>query len=68
MQGAATQAMPVCIVEERQRRRCPAAAAPRGLQLAGPSVFLSGLLVSCLPLNLGILGALPAGLRADSKM
>jgi len=28
MQGAATQAMPLCIVEERQRRRCPPAAAP----------------------------------------
>ncbi|MGA2264226.1 MAG: hypothetical protein ABSH28_22680, partial [Acidobacteriota bacterium] len=25
MQGAATQAMPLCIVEERQRRRCPPA-------------------------------------------
>jgi len=29
MLGAATQAMPVCIVEERQRSRCPPAAAPR---------------------------------------
>jgi hypothetical protein len=28
MQGAATQAMPVRIVEERQRRGCPPAAAP----------------------------------------
>ena len=28
MQGAATQAM-CCIVEERQRSRCPSAAAPR---------------------------------------
>ena len=28
MQGAATQAMPLRIVEERQRRRCPHAAAP----------------------------------------
>ncbi|MBP1599645.1 MAG: hypothetical protein H6Q05_5022 [Acidobacteria bacterium] len=27
MQGAATQAMPLCIVEERQRRRWPPAAA-----------------------------------------
>src|SRR6059036_3598534 len=28
MRGAATQAMPVCIVEERQQSRCPPAAAP----------------------------------------
>src|SRR5436305_15011432 len=27
MRGAATQAMPVCIVEERQQNRCPPAAA-----------------------------------------
>jgi hypothetical protein len=34
MQGAATQAMPLCIVEERQRRGCPPAAAPLGLRPA----------------------------------
>ena len=28
MRGAATQAMPLSIVEERQRSRCPPAAAP----------------------------------------
>jgi len=28
MQGVATQAMPLCIVEERQRSRCPPAATP----------------------------------------
>ncbi len=28
MLGAATQAMPLCIVEERQQRRRPLAAAP----------------------------------------
>jgi len=36
MQGAATQAMPVCIVEERQRRRCPPAAAPLRAAASGP--------------------------------
>jgi hypothetical protein len=30
MQGAATQAVPVRIVEEQQRSRCPPAAAPPG--------------------------------------
>ena len=35
MRGAATQAMSVCIVEERQRRRCPPAAAPLWLRPAG---------------------------------
>jgi len=29
MQGGATQAMPVCIVEERQHSRCPRAAGTR---------------------------------------
>ena len=28
MRGDATQAMPVCLVEERQRSRCPPGAAP----------------------------------------
>ena len=34
MLGAATQAMPLCIVEERQQRRRPLAAAP--LRASGP--------------------------------
>ena len=46
MQGAATQAMPSCIVEERQRRRCPPAAAPLGLRPPGP---LAALLAPYLP-------------------
>ena len=47
MRGAATQAMPVCIVEERQRSRCPPAAAPLGAAV----VFWADLLAdscSCL--------------------
>ena len=39
MRGAATQAMPVCIVEERQRRRCPPPR-PSGLRPAGPLAVL----------------------------
>src|SRR5437773_2200627 len=39
MRGAATQAMPVCIVEERQQSRCPPAR-PSGLRPAGPLAVL----------------------------
>jgi len=41
MQGAATQAMPVCIVEERQRSRCPPAAAPLRAAARRPAGFVA---------------------------
>ena len=40
MQGAATQAM-FFIVEERQRSRCPSAAAPRRAAAPGPNGFVA---------------------------
>jgi hypothetical protein len=41
MQGAATQAMPVCIVEERQRSRCPLAAALLRASAREPTGFVA---------------------------
>ena len=42
MRGAATQAMPLSIVEERQRSRCPPAAAPLRAAVAGtPAALLA---------------------------
>jgi hypothetical protein len=46
MQGAATQPMPVCIVEKRPRSGCPPTAAPRGLRLPG---MLALSLAPCIP-------------------
>jgi len=58
--------MPVCIVEERQRRRCPPAAAPLRAAARRPAGFVarslhttSGMLVA---------RASPAGLGASSKV
>src|SRR5436190_737765 len=66
MRGAATQPMPVCIVEERQQSRCPPAAAPLRAAARRPAGGVArslhtapGMLVAC---------ALPAGLGASSKM
>src|SRR5436190_2561123 len=66
MRGAATQAMPVCIVEERQQSRCPPAAAP--LRAAAPRP--AGGVGRSLHTAPGMLvaRALPAGLGASSKM
>ena len=41
MRGAATQAMSVCIVEERQRSRCPPAAAPLRAAARRPAGFVA---------------------------
>jgi hypothetical protein len=41
MQGAATQAMPLRIVEERQRSRCPPQPRPVGLQVQRPAGFVA---------------------------
>ena len=54
MRGAATQAMPWCIVEERQRSRCPPAAAPLRAAARRPAGFVAR--------------SSPAGLGACSKM
>ncbi|PYU92391.1 MAG: hypothetical protein DMG08_12945 [Acidobacteria bacterium] len=65
MQGAATQAMSD-IVEERQRRRCPPAAAPLRAAARRPA----GCVARSLHTAAGMLvaRALPAGLGASSKM
>ena len=41
MRGAATQAMPLCIVEERQQSRCPPAAAPLRAAARRPAGFVA---------------------------
>ena len=66
MRGAATQAMPVCIVEERQQSRCPPAAAPLRAAARRPA----GCVARSLHTAAGMLvaRALPAGLGASSKM
>ncbi|PYU93556.1 MAG: hypothetical protein DMG08_09820, partial [Acidobacteria bacterium] len=66
MRGAATQAMPVCIVEERQQSRCPPAAAPLRAAARRPA----GGVARSLHTAAGMLvaRALPAGLGASSKM
>ena len=65
MQGAATQAMSVYIVEERQRRRCPPAAAPLWAEARRPA----GCVARSLHATAGMLVArvLPAGLGASAK-
>jgi len=68
MLGAATQAMPLCIVEERQQRRRPLAAAPRPF---GPAARRpAGCVARSLHTATGMLvaRALPAGLGASSKV
>src|SRR5947208_14833307 len=66
MRGAATQAMPLCIVEERQQSRCPPAAAPLRAAARRPA----GGVARSLHTAPGMLvaRALPAGLGASSKM
>src|SRR5439155_4141905 len=66
MQGAATQSMPLRIAEERQRRRCPPAAAPLRAAARRPA----GCVARSLHTAPGMLvaRALPAGLGASSKM
>jgi len=66
MQGAATQAMSMHIVEERQRSRCPPAAAP--LRAAAPRP--AGFVARSLHTTEGMLvaRASPAGLGASSKV
>ena len=65
MQGAATQAMSMHIVEERERRRCPPAAAPLGLRPAGP---LALLLAPYMQPGMLVARALPTSLGASSKV
>jgi len=66
MRGAATQAMSVCIVEERQRSRCPPAAAPLRAAARRPAGFVA----RSLHTTPGVLvaRASPAGLGACSKV
>ena len=49
MLGAATQAMPLCIVEERQQRRRPLAAAPLRAAARWPAGPLAALLAPYIP-------------------
>src|SRR5881409_1731392 len=69
MRGAATQATPVCIVEERQQSRCPPAAAPLRAAARRPAGGVARSLHTA-PAAPGMLvaRALPAGLGASSKM
>src|SRR6266545_2829978 len=66
MLGGATQAMPLCIVEERQQRRRPLAAAPLRAAARRPA----GCVARSLHTATGMLvaHALPAGLGACSKV
>ena len=66
MLGGATQAMPLCIVEERQQRRRPLAAAPLRAAARRPA----GCVARSLHTTPGMLvaRALPAGLGASSKV
>jgi len=66
MLGGATQAMPLCIVEERQQRRRPLAAAPLRAAARRPA----GCVARSLHTATGMLvaRALPAGLGASSKV
>jgi len=67
MRRAATQAMSVCIVEERQRSRCPpAAAAPLRAVARRPAGFVARSLHTT-PRML-VARASPAGLGACSKV
>jgi len=49
MPGAVTQAMPLCIVEERQQRRRPLAAAPLRAAARWPAGPLAALLAPYIP-------------------
>ena len=66
MLGAATQAMPLCIVEERQQRRRPLAAAP--LRAAARWLRCSLLTYRNGATGMLVGRALPAGLGASSKV
>jgi len=67
MRGAATQAMPVCIVEERQQSRyAPFGAAPLRAAARRPAGFVARSLHTA-P-GMLVARALPAGLGASSKM
>src|SRR5437762_11481568 len=64
MLGGATQAMPLCIVEERQQRRRPLAAAPlraAARRAAGRRFPLAALLAPHIPQGMLVARALPAG-------
>ena len=66
MLGAATQAMPLCIVEERQQRRRPLAAAPLRAAARRPAGCVARFLHTAA--GMLVARALPAGLGASSKM
>ncbi len=65
MLGGATQAMPVCIVEERQRRRRPLAAAPLRAAARRPAGFVARSANTAAGMRLARVA--PAGLGASSK-
>jgi len=66
MQGAATQAMPVRIVEERQRGRWPPAAAPLRAAARRPAGFVARSANATAGMHLARVA--PAGLGAGSNM
>ena len=66
MLGGATQAMPLCIVEERQQRRRPLAAAPLRAAARWPAGCVARSLHTATGMLVG--RALPAGLGASSKV
>jgi hypothetical protein len=66
MQGAATQAMSMHIVEERQRSRCPPAAAPLRAAARRPAGFVARSLHTAE--SMLVARASPAGLGASSKV
>jgi hypothetical protein len=66
MQGAATQAMPLRIVEERQRSRCPPQPRPVGLQVQRPAGFVARSLHTTA--GMLVARASPSGLWTSSKM
>jgi hypothetical protein len=65
MQGAATQAMPLCIVEERNAADARLPPRPSGLRPAGP---LALLLAPYRLKSMLVARAAPAGLGASSKV
>jgi hypothetical protein len=66
MQGAATQAISMHIVEERQRSRCPPAAAPFRAAARRPAGFVARSLHTAE--GMLVARASPAGLGASSKV
>ena len=66
MQGAATQAMPQRIVEERQRGRCLSGAAPRRAAARKAAGFVARSLHTAAGMRLARVS--PSALRASSKM